>query len=225
MMPAAKKGTGTNMFNVVGLNEFSNGGKECFHCWLCQKAITIRALFCHHCGTIQPVREISHFERLGLERRIDVDVEHMEHQYAALSRTLDPQRFLIRGIGERGHAAKQLLALKEAYETLRDPLKRGRYWLTLHTPQESVVTLSAHPSFIGELRRDLDNANEPGQCDRVAQRAGQAMELGIMGLMQALRGENWQQATATLVELDGLEAILGDVRAKRAELVPNTRGA
>jgi len=28
-----------------------------------------------------------------------------------------------------------------------------------------------------------------------------------MGLMQALRGEDWQQANVTLIELDGLETI------------------
>jgi hypothetical protein len=70
----------------------------------------------------------------------------------------------------------------------------------------------------------LEKAAAPGQCDRVAQKAGQAMEQGIMGLMQALRGENWQQANATLVELDGLEGILGDVRARRAKLTPDDSG-
>ena len=66
--------------------------------------------------------------------------------------------------------------------------------------------------------RDLETAANPAQCDRVAQKAGQAMEEGIMGLMQALRGENWTQANTVLIELDGLETILGDVRLRRAEL-------
>ena len=41
-----------------------------------------------------------------------------------------------------------------------------------------------------------------------------------MSLMQALRGENWQLANQTLLELDGLESILGDVRARRTDLMP-----
>ena len=40
--------------------------------------------------------------------------------------------------------------------------------------------------------------------------------------MQSLRGSDWQMASATLVELDGLESILGDVRSKRAELTSST---
>src|SRR5580704_6833842 len=144
------------MFNVVGMNEFFGMANSSLHCWLCQKPVSSRALFCHHCGTIQPVRDIDHFARLGLERRLDLDFEQLEHQYAALARTLDPQRFLIRGVGERGHAAKQLDALQEAYETLREPLKRGRYWLTLHE-KEFKSAADTHP-FVRELRQELELA-------------------------------------------------------------------
>lgn len=208
------------MFNVVGMNEFvgmANG--EC-HCWLCQKPVSTRALFCHHCGTIQPVRDIDYFARLGLERRIDINMEILERQYAALSRTLDPQRFLIRGIGERGHAAKQLEALVAAYETLREPLARGRYWLQMNEKNFNAAVEAN--TLVIELRRELTDAAEPCQCDRVAHRAGQAMELGVMQLMQALRGEDWQQANQTLIELDGVETILNEVRGRRTELTPQT---
>lgn len=204
-------------FNVVGLNEFAGLANGDWHCWLCQSAVSTRALFCHQCGTIQPVRPIDHFARLGLDRRIDIDVDVLERQYAALSRTLDPQRFLIRGIGERGHAAKQLETLVEAYETLRDPLKRGRYWLSLNHDETSPATNDN--ALILALRAELDSAVEPSHCDRVAQKAGQALEIGIMELMQSLRSKDWKLASATLVQLDGLETILGDVRVKREAMI------
>ncbi len=210
------------MSNVVGMNEFVGMANGNLHCWLCQKPVSTRALFCHHCGTIQAVRDIDHFARLGLERRIDMDIELMDRQFAALGRTLDPQRFLIRGIGERGHAAKQLEALQDAYETLRDPLRRGRYWLQINAQifEESVA---ANP-VVHELRQELSNAAEPGQCDRVAQRAGQMLEQGIMTLMQALRGQDWQQANDTLAELYGVEAILDEVRGTRTKMAPDGDG-
>jgi molecular chaperone HscB len=210
------------MFNVVGMNEFVGMANGDSHCWLCQKPVSTRALFCHHCGTIQPVRDLDHFARLGLERRIDIDVELLERQYTALGRTLDPQRFLIRGIGERGHAAKQLEVLVEAYETLRDPLRRGRYWLQLNE-KSFKDQVEANP-LVQDLRRELTAAAEPGMCDRVAQKAGQALEQGVMTLMQALRGENWEQANETLIEIDGVEGILDDVRTRRNGLAPDGDG-
>ena len=180
------------------------------------------ALFCHHCGTIQPVRQLDHYARLGVERRVDVDIDHLERQFAVLSRTLEPGRFLLRGVGERGHASGQMEALTEAYETLRDPLRRCRYWLSLHEKRREVRMDS--PSVVVELRQELDGAAEAFECDRVAQRAGYALEQGIMGLMQALRGQNWQQASVTLVELDGLESLLGDIRIRRTSLTPTPTG-
>jgi molecular chaperone HscB len=204
-----------HMSNVIGMNEFAGMANGNLHCWLCQKPVSLRALFCHHC-------DIDHFARLGIERRIDIDLEHLESQFAALSRTLDPQRFIIRGLGERSHAAKQLEALNEAYETLRDPLHRGRYWLLLNDKEFKLA--SATNPAVKELRKELDRAKEPAQCDRVAQKAGMALENGIMGLMQALRGEDWKQASATLSELDGLEGILSDVRDRREELAPTGKG-
>lgn len=209
------------MDNIIEFNEFTiptscaaNGGDAC--CWICHKGNSLRALFCQHCGTIQPVRGVDHFARLGLERRIDIDLEALDRQYAAIKRTLDPERFLLRGLGERGHATKQLEALEEAYQTLRDPLKRGRYWLALH--EKEVEESEAANPLVAELRYELDNASLAAQCDRVAQKAGQAMEQGVVGLMQALRGQNWQLANAMLIEVDGLEGILNDVRARRLGL-------
>jgi molecular chaperone HscB len=208
------------MFNVVGMNEFVGMANGDCNCWLCQKPVSTRALFCHHCGSIQPIRDIDHFARLGLERRIDIDIDAMERQYAALRRTLDPERFMIRGMGERGHAAKQLEALDLAYNTLRDPLQRGRYWLKLNE-KNFKAAVEANP-LVAELRRDLTNATDPRQCDSIAQKAGQALEQGVMLLMQALRSANWQQANDTLIELDGVEGILDEVRARRDGLTPQT---
>jgi molecular chaperone HscB len=204
------------------MNEFVGMANGDSHCWLCQKPVSTRALFCHECGTIQPVREIDHFARLGLERRVDIDVDLLERQYAAFGRTLDPARFVIRGIGERGHAAKQLEALVEAYDTLRDPLRRSRYWLQLNekTFKDAV---NANPLVL-ELRLELTNAVDPGHCDRVAQKAGMALENGVMTLLQALRGEQWEQANLMLVEIDGVESILEDVRARRNNMAPDGDG-
>ncbi len=202
------------MNQVIGMKDYTSNG-DC-RCWLCCKSVSLRAIFCHSCGSIQPVRAIDHFARLGLDRRIDIDAETIDANYAAIARTLDPVHFLIRGIGEKGHAARQLEALNEAYHILREPIRRGRYWLTLHA-QEHAEQAIVHPA-VQALREELENADEPAHCDRVAQKAGHAMQQGIVGLMQALRGQNWGEANETLTQLDGLEAVLTNVREKRAEM-------
>ena len=108
--------------------------------------------------------------------------------------------------------------MNAAYNTLRDPLQRGRYWLRLNEKNFKEAA-EANPLVV-ELRRELTDAAEPGHCDRVAQRAGQALEQGVMLLMQALRGGDWQKANLTLIEIDGVEGILDEVRARRTGLTP-----
>ena len=205
--------------NVVEFNDFSIVEKEekgHVSCWLCHKGTAARALFCQHCGTIQPVRPLDHFTRLGLERRIDIDSELLERQYSGFKRTLAPERFAIRGMGERGHASAQLDAIEEAYAVLREPLKRGRYWIYLH--EKEVDEIESNNPMIKELRQELEETSIAAQCDRIAQKAGTAMQQGVVGLMQALRSQKWQLANAILLEVDGLESILNDVRNRRLTL-------
>lgn len=203
------------MTNVIGLGEVKGRGTE-YGCWLCQKGVSARALFCHHCGTIQPVRPVDYFARLGMERRVDLDLDLLERQFLTLCKALDPNRFALRGSGERGHAARQMEALIDAYETLRDPVRRGRYWLVLHQ-QDFEDAQTAHP-VVTEMRLEFDKAGSTADLDRIAQRAGQAFEDCIMRLLQSLRDQNWQIANATLLELDGMEGILDQARARRGEL-------
>lgn len=202
------------MSNVIGFGEAKGLSGDC-SCWLCQKPMSLRAIFCHACGTIQPVRKVDHFTRLGLEKRVDIDLDLLERQYQILLRSLDPQRFSLKGAGERGHATKQREAITEAYETLRDPMRRGRYWLMLHE-QDFVETQQLNPA-LAEMRLACDLASNAAAVDRIAQQANQAFEDGIIRLLQSLRAQNWQQANAALVELDGMEGLLAEAREKRVQ--------
>lgn len=207
------------MDNIIEFNDFSSPescalAETC--CWLCQKGNSMRAFFCQHCGTIQPVRPIDHFARLGHERQIDIDLQKLDRQYTNLHQSFSPDRFKIRGLGERGHAAGQLSALEEAYLTLRNPLGRARYWIELHKQDISPIA-TANP-MVDELKKELEQAKLVSQCDRVAQKAGHALEQGIVGLMQALRNYNWPLANSLLSELSDLEIVLKGVHETRTKL-------
>lgn len=201
---------------VIGIGEAKGMMSTEIVCWFCQKGLSSRALFCNHCGAIQPVRALDHFARLGLERRIDIEQTLLDRQYAAMQRTFDPERFAIRSATERTHAAKHLDALNESYTTLRDPVKRGRYWLELHN-QEFDAAQATLP-LVQEMRLACEQADTAPDIDRVAQKASMAFEEGIMRLMQSLRQQNWQSANITLLELDSMESILHDARSKRQQL-------
>lgn len=199
--------------NIIGFTEGKDMMSTDVVCWFCQNPLSPRALFCNHCGAIQPVRALDHFTRLGLERKIEIDFSTLERHFSTMQKTLDPDRFAIRSATERVHATKQLEALVAAYDALRDPVQRGRYWLKLHDKVIANTTI-ANP-LVQKLQEACEEAASAPDIDHVARQASQALEDGVMKLMLSLRQQNWQNANQILLELDCMEIILNAARGKR----------
>jgi molecular chaperone HscB len=98
-------------------------------CWSCKGPVATRALFCSVCGAVQGPGAIDHFTRLGIKPTFDLDMDELERQYFGFQRRLHPDRFAGKTPKERALSQSQATALNEAYETLKDPLKRSAYLL------------------------------------------------------------------------------------------------
>jgi molecular chaperone HscB len=70
---------------------------------------------------------MDHFARLGLERGYAVDLATLDRAYFGLQRRLHPDRFARKSPRERAISQQQAAALNEAYETLKNPVRRARY--------------------------------------------------------------------------------------------------
>lgn len=205
------------MDKVVDFNINQQGG---FCCWSCYGGLSARALFCNHCGTIQPVREADCFQRLGLERKVDIDPTQLEKNYAQLQRSFSPERFIIRSQTEKGHAEKHRAAIQDAYDTLRDPIRRSRVWIDLHDGADVLARARQTPTIVGELQDSFMKADATPALDKLAQRTGQEIEFGILRLLASLRAQDWPQANMILAELDGLETLIAEIRSKRLGMTP-----
>ncbi|WP_448205788.1 molecular chaperone DnaJ [Azospirillum sp. sgz302134] len=188
-------------------------------CWLCGGSVTARALFCHSCGAVQPPRPVDHFTRLGLERRFDIEPEAVKRQHAGFSRALDPQRFTARGARQKANARAQLEALDEAFETLRDPVRRARYLLDL-LGEPPAGGMAEDDGEVAALTGQLEAAQDAPAIDRLAADLGQRVESCIKYLAIAFRNGQTNNAARILARLERLEALCADARARRAGLSP-----
>jgi molecular chaperone HscB len=68
---------------------------------------------------------------LGISRGLSLSVDDLQQRYYALSRELHPDRFMQKPEVERQRALDMSSALNDAYRTLKDPIKRAQYLLTL----------------------------------------------------------------------------------------------
>lgn len=202
--------------------ELSQGQND-FRCWSCHETLSVRAIFCGHCGSIQPVRDIDHFQRLGLERNVDVDFERLEKNYHSLQKTFSAERFIIRGHMEKNYAAKHREAVTQAYETLRDPIRRSRYWIGLNAENQEKMPKNASSPIVAELQDAFAASGETASLDKLAHKTGQEIEFGIIRLMASLRAQDYEMANRVLMELDDMENLIVQVREKRLSMTPQTR--
>ena len=101
-------------------------------CRSCSAQLEEAALFCPHCGKIQPPAGANFFSVFGLVPRLNLDLGMLEHQFHKLSRKLHPDRFARAGENEKEWSLAQSSLLNDAYRTLKEPLTRTYYLLKLH---------------------------------------------------------------------------------------------
>jgi molecular chaperone HscB len=101
-------------------------------CWSCSVAHNESTLFCPHCSKIQPPPGGDYFSVFGLEPRLNLDLQALEHEFHRLSRRLHPDRFARAETNEKQWSLADTSLLNDAYRTLKDPLRRTEYLLKLH---------------------------------------------------------------------------------------------
>lgn len=73
----------------------------------------------------------THFELFGLPPSFGIDRQRLDERYRDLQRAVHPDRYVNASDAERRLSAQQAMRINEGYQTLKDPLRRGRYLLEL----------------------------------------------------------------------------------------------
>ncbi len=87
----------------------------------------------------------NHFELFGLPTRFSVDSPLLDQAYRHVQTEIHPDRFAHRPDNEKRMALQWATRANEAYQTLRNPLARGRYLLQLHGVDTAEETNTAMP--------------------------------------------------------------------------------
>ena len=72
-----------------------------------------------------------HFQLFGLAQSYQVDMAQLEQQYRALQAQVHPDKSAHLSDAEQRLAMQRATLVNEAYQTLRNPLRRARYLLSL----------------------------------------------------------------------------------------------
>jgi len=188
-----------------------------YTCWMCQTGVSARAAFCHECGTVQAVRPLSHFERLGFDSRFDIDCAVLDARHAAQVRIFQSRRFASRGPRQAQLAGDHLQVLNEAFAVLRDPVRRAEYLLVLLQDGGASIP-EIRLDDVDALKGELHQAADTAAIDRVANEASRGVETCIRDLSAAFRQHAFTDVWGILARLSQLENVARDARTRRGEV-------
>ena len=106
--------------------------------------------------------ENNFFELFSLDRIYSIDLATLRERFQQLQKKFHPDNFASASEQERRISAQYAALINEAFTTLNDPMKRGRYMLSLrgiNTDEEHDTRMD--PEFLMqqiELREELDDA-------------------------------------------------------------------
>jgi len=192
-------------------------------CWSCQGPVPTGLLFCATCGVIQPPGQLDHFARLDLEAGFDIDIAALDRRYFDCQRRLHPDRFANRGARERALSQQQATCVNEAYETLKDPLRRADYLIHLRGTEalpEGCNLVNDQELLVEslELREALAEAETITDVDALHQRALNDIRDCVAGLSKAFANDDVEQASLLTTRLKYLRKLDEETRVRRAQL-------
>jgi molecular chaperone HscB len=177
-----------------------------------------------------------YFAVFGLDRRMTLDRADLEKCFYTLSRRLHPDNFYRASREEQESSLDQSARLNDAYRTLRDPIARAEYLLSLEGPPVEKKGSGIPPELLEEVfelnewlaeLRATDSAKEQNahraevqqQLTRAKANLEQRLETSLAELQTLFT--RWDQALAAGGSQPDCTAIiesLGRVLAKRQYL-------
>jgi molecular chaperone HscB len=123
----------------------------------------------------------NHFELFGLPPRFGLDLSKLEPAYRDIQSRVHPDKFSQASDTERRASMQASTQVNEAYRTLKNPLARARYLLTLQQVDvQSESNTAMPPEFLLEQmqwREAVEEAaDQPDELARLASRLGREMQ-------------------------------------------------
>jgi molecular chaperone HscB len=159
--------------------------------------------FCPQCKRIQPgAQDTDYFAFLGLPKKLHIDAAALEKTFYGLSRQFHPDYFMNASDEERQASMERSSLLNDAYRTLREPVQRAKYLLSLEGYKEA-----EKKSPPADLLEEVFELNMQVEELKAAKKMGDEDEIveARAALEEALTSLN-----AKMKELDGQMFVLFD---------------
>ncbi|MEZ7871971.1 MAG: Fe-S protein assembly co-chaperone HscB [Brachymonas denitrificans] len=143
------------------------------------------------------------FELFQLPLRQQLDLADLDQRWKTLQRQVHPDRFVAQGAAAQRVAMQWSVRINEAYQRLKDPLKRAAYLCELARVPVAAHSNTAMPAdFLMqqmEWREALDDADDAGALQSLAGEVEQARRDALQQVTSAIDEQQDMPAAAALV--------------------------
>ena len=163
------------------------------------------------------------FELFGLPRQFAQDRSAIDARWKALQREAHPDRFAAQGAAAQRVAMQWSVRINEAYQRLKDPLRRAAYLCALRgAPVEAERNTAMPADFLAEQmewREALDDAEGAAALQVLADRIAEARARRMGALAYALDSASDAHAAAHEVRaLMFIERFAHDIEMRAEQL-------
>jgi molecular chaperone HscB len=156
------------------------------------------------------------FELFGLETRFKQDRAELDARWKDLQRQAHPDKFSAQGTAAQRVAMQWSVRINEAYQRLKNPLKRAAYLCEMHGAPVNAENNTAMPaSFLMQQmqwREELDEAQGSKDLEKIGQECRQAERDVILDIEQLLdQSHDYAAAVAQVRALMFIERFAADV--------------
>ncbi|MCW5652760.1 Fe-S protein assembly co-chaperone HscB [Hydrogenophaga sp.] len=168
---------------------------------------------------VQPTLQSNDFEIFGLSPRFALARDALDARWKDLQREAHPDRFATAGAQAQREAMQWSVRINEAYQRLKDPLKRAAYLCELHgAPVRAEDNTAMPPAFLMQQmqwREDLEDATTPDALERMADEVAGARRTMLEELrMTADEQQDWPALARQVRALMFVERFARDVEAR-----------
>lgn len=164
----------------------------------------------------------NYFELFGLPVSYDVDVSALQPQWRQLQQQFHPDRVDNQDASAQRQAMQMSAQINSAYQTLKSPVLRAAYLLTLvNEPVDLERTTVADTDFLMaqmELREQLEDAVVIDEVEVIADEA----QDWLMNLQREFAGDysrqEWPEARETLRKMQFMTRLLEEVNERIEQL-------
>jgi molecular chaperone HscB len=167
------------------------------------------------------------FSLFQLPESYDVDMEQLQCRYRELLREVHPDRFAAATDGERRLALQLSTRVNEAYETLKFPVSRAHYLLSLRgvtiNPQQTIANDPAflmHQMSLREQLMDLRGQDNPELAlDKLTSELEQLIDHQCTAFKASYNEQDYAEATSEVAKMQFLFKLEEEVARVEAEIL------